>query len=129
MREIKFRAWDGVKMSQNSKSIAEIAEDGIITRDPNKLTFLQFTGIKDKNGKEIYEGDYYQVAKNVIYKVVFVGEPKEFVDEALMGGFGLEHCFKEDCLFGFDTYAIEHGEVIGNIYEHEYLLHENKNGK
>jgi len=57
MREIKFRAWDGSSMSQNAKTIQEIASVGVQSRDPEKLEWLQYTGLKDKNGKEIYEGD------------------------------------------------------------------------
>lgn len=46
MREIKFRAWDGKTMWE---SISDLDTD---------WTLMQFTGLKDKNGKEIYEGDY-----------------------------------------------------------------------
>lgn len=50
-REIKFRAWDGKKMFDpifiNTKTCTEI--------DGNFL--MQYTGLKDKNGVEIYEGD------------------------------------------------------------------------
>jgi hypothetical protein len=64
MRELKFRAWDGEVMSRPfiledaayegfPKPVVD--DNGEARTDP--ITFLQFTGLKDKNGKEIYEGD------------------------------------------------------------------------
>ncbi len=63
MREIKFRAWDttGDKWITNiilyfeNNILNNIIEFGIGIKDKVKL--MQFTGLKDKNGKEIYEGD------------------------------------------------------------------------
>ena len=67
-REIKFRAWDGNRMAYQG-------EDGWFSTNldttkyknqclqlpsaikDEKITVMQYTGLKDKNGKEIYEGD------------------------------------------------------------------------
>lgn len=105
-REIKFRAWDGISMSQNTKMIKEIADGGIKSRDIDRLTFLQYTGLKDKNGKEIYEGDI----------ILICGQKHEVKYEG---------CF-------FDAYPLlsyantlyryhDESEVIGNIYENPEL--------
>lgn len=58
MREIKFRAWDGEEMY-----VPEIQpdEEGCPINEWfgsfKNVTLMQYTGLKDKNGKEIYEGD------------------------------------------------------------------------
>jgi uncharacterized phage protein (TIGR01671 family) len=63
-REIKFRAWDTENKLSDGRFIMWYQDDQCITigdcyrigtRDGNSL--MQFTGLKDKNGKEIYEGD------------------------------------------------------------------------
>jgi uncharacterized phage protein (TIGR01671 family) len=63
MREIKFRAWDGRKMNYNP--FISDGSDGGETSSVyinvaiacNDEELMQYTGLKDKNGKEIYEGD------------------------------------------------------------------------
>lgn len=123
-RIIKFRAWD-----KNNKRFIESGDMllGNIVGWKNTKEFevgatsdfeiIQFTGLHDKNGKEIYEGDLFQVAKNRIYEVVFT--TKGEYDE-IQCGFGLRS--KDIPDFIIDTYAVNEGEIIGNIYENLELL-------
>ena len=128
MREIKFRAWDKVK----GVMIYEDSEDNdfLIGLDGNvgsyddddggkiglhehwykaDVELMQFTGLKDKNGKEIYEGD--------IVKSNLIGENRlswvNFWDGCFtVEGSGLAAL----------AYKIFGWEIIGNIYEHSNLL-------
>ena len=64
MREIKFRAWDGSRMwdkteiAVGNNDLFEILNDhNAVELFSEAFELMQYTGLKDKNGKEIYEGD------------------------------------------------------------------------
>ena len=63
MREIKFRAWcEGKTMFPNSKRLLMVKRDfGEVWNKGDGIIWMQFTGLLDKNGKEIYEGDILQL--------------------------------------------------------------------
>lgn len=77
----------------------------------DEKTVGQYTVLKDKNGKEIYEGD-----------IVRLEQWRPSINEVLFnrGGF----CFRssKDDTFYPDGKYLEEGEVIGNIYDHPELL-------
>ena len=66
MREIKFRVWDGKRMFVEQLYSEGYWYDIQWPANIQQGTYLmQYTGLKDKNGKEIYEGDVIRVGDNV----------------------------------------------------------------
>ena len=125
MREIKFRAWHKEK-----KIISEVLGIDILHKeiffsngdvdyceisDFKYIELMEYTGVKDKNGKEIYEGDIFHIGSKKILYVV------EWIDCGLKG-----RQIRNKSWIGLN-YWKEDIEVIGNIYENPELLKENNN--
>lgn len=117
MREIKFRGW---YTNALGNIMLEPEFHGPINKifndNRNRVVYMQYTGLKDKNGREIYEGDIldsesegYPFVKNWVGVVKFIDG--SFLLENLQGTDG-------DWLF---NESVER-EVIGNIYENPELL-------
>jgi hypothetical protein len=108
MREIKFRFWNGKKMLRDYKDAS--IWNGLLVCEGDTIP-LQFTGLKDKNGKEIYEGDLltgHDLPKRNPFKVKYDVE---------MCMFTMPYSYCKDDL-----------EIIGNIYENsELFAQENHN--
>jgi len=121
MREIKFRAWTGEHMVYFSLFDPDL--DGayhiIYQEYLEGKSVMQFTGLKDKNGKEIYEGDICRyrwyindndIAEEIIDKV-------EFTDGSFM--FHVSPLWEwRKTQKPWDILL----EIIGNIYENPELL-------
>lgn len=116
-REIKFRAWcEKLGMVCNVLSIDFLNKDVLVVYDETRANqlvlhegefeLLQFTGLFDKQGVEVYEGD--------IVKIRYVSRPIEVIYSTILASFliGNEHRFT----------ALQDIEVIGNIYENRELL-------
>jgi uncharacterized phage protein (TIGR01671 family) len=117
MREIKFRAWKKDGRQKNGGTMLshdELTDDygHVCVTSREDLHVMQYTGLKDKNGKEIYEGDVVRVKgmAHEIYQVVF--SRASFVLEEVQGAYYVRISMQ-------DEYQME---VIGNIYENPDLL-------
>lgn len=110
MREIKFRAWDGGQFWYSNKFLH--FDNGCHVCDIKNAPFEydaieQYTGLKDKNGVEIYEGDKITDGTQLMF-VVWSEENGCF---DLMEGFG----FGDIVLFS--EYQKDVLEVVGNVHE------------
>ena len=110
MREIKFRGWDEGMMVPWD----DLKEWECNLSELNELRLMQYTGLKDKNGKEIYEGDVLTTGDVYLYKVVWEDFGFDLIHQ--YGRWGplsrfpkLLEDFSKDC------------EIIGNIYENTEL--------
>ena len=122
MREIKFRGWDKelnfminikrYKIDFNGQVLFD-NNDKELYNQTNKIELMQYTGLKDKNGVEIYEGDIikdgsrlWKIEISPIYGIFFI----------LTKG-GHSRCYGD-----FGSYLVDEFKVIGNIYENPELL-------
>lgn len=104
MREIKFRAWNGKEMHYNTSHL-ELWKK-------KQYEIMQYTGLKDKNGKEIYEGDL--MLSDGTEGIVIFNEG-EFVV--------LENTDDDDkTTWPMRCWCGDEGEVIRNIYNDSHLL-------
>ncbi|PGX01704.1 hypothetical protein COE40_19245 [Bacillus cereus] len=121
MREIKFRAWSKVAnmflditgFETEKGKIYGLFHDGDYIPCDEDIHLMQYTGLKDKNGKEIYEGDIVQISGHPFQGSIDIDGNYEVGYNELM----------ELCCGGWYLHRMRHwAEVIGSIYENPELL-------
>ena len=129
-REIKFRAWDKKTNSwyDDSNQHLVINLDGTLTNCWNgelmedyteRIILLPFTGLKDKNGVEIYEGDIVQIKDHS-----FQREPDGYTGIEIDGFYPVTYTESMELVAGqwLLMHQLPYVTVIGNIYENPELL-------
>ena len=124
MREIKFRAWDikrkGMEYIDDlywfeEEGVHEI-EDGKARGAYATYEIMQYTGLKDKNGRGIYEGDIVRVP---------AGYGGDYRYPEYLGAVSYQvNEFVVECGECFQDFQWSELEVIGNVHEHPELLHD-----
>lgn len=119
MRTLKFRAWNPVDMEMISDPLVYDSvgiNDNFENFKRDEYYMMQFTGLTDKNGKDIYESDLLKSGRTgLIYRVEWdndIGQEARFI----------ARCTEPKKDFIMAPYSWGENEIIGNIYQNKDLL-------
>lgn len=142
MMEIKFRAWDkNTSTMFEHEELLRCGHYDLILNSEIDYDLMQFTGLRDRNGKEIYEGDivkmhsefYNQFGdegnnldRDYIGEVVFIPSKGACIKNIkwychLSDTYGTDKRYKQ--------ITARRSDVIGNVHENPELLTVNKTGR
>ena len=132
MREIKFRTWlqhekemsEVLVLDNQEEKVFVVRKDGAAGwRMFADIELTQYTGLKDRNGTEIYDGDYIRYSTRTINGSIYTHVCRVFQHES--GTWRIEGYHEDN--HSYETKGTVYAahlicEVIGNIYEHNHLL-------
>ena len=135
MREIKFRAWDKKHKLISPVGRIDFGKTALIYQPVetendiewtgedvplDRLELMQFTGLKDKNGKEIYEGDIIEFEEPIMESAVLKC-PIVFWEGMFVAEWDENSRVNRFTLDEINRHSDTDFEVIGNIYENPDL--------
>ena len=121
MREIKFRAWD---KKEKYMFVPHCGTDDInkeIKEAQEMYELMQYTWLKDKNGKEIYEGDYLLSTdrwQKERFKWIVIWDVARFC----VNYKNLKNKTSTELTWVSEPWILENWEIIWNIYENSELI-------
>lgn len=132
MREHKYRAWHkqeqkmyevssiyfGVQygMGHSDRSnLVDLRDKSKSYREGEYIELMEYTGLKDKHGKEGYKDDLVKMFDRSLFQIVWNDHYARFQLELVKG---------EEIKKVYDMGMLQMGEIIGNIYEQPELLNE-----
>ena len=126
MKEYKFRYWDTFDKKEPKMVYFNFNKLLAGTVYPGKETVMQYTGLTDKNGKDIYEGDIVSYLDGNEWSTESGYECEEFLNRGVIN-FDTEYArYDVTNKEGVDYEDVFEGggdfEVLGNIYENPELL-------
>lgn len=127
-RELKLKAWDKFNKVMHDVLLIDFLNNmadvsvGKIELDLSQLELLQYTGLKDKNGVEIYEGDIVQIKDHSFQK-----KPGDYTGIEIDGFYPVTYTERMELVAGqwLLMHQLPYITVVGNIYENPELLEEN----
>ncbi|MGC2982438.1 YopX family protein [Enterococcus faecalis] len=137
----KFRAWDKNTNDMVDVKTIDLEKDGSIgcivdyngiNLDVSECVLMQYTGLKDKNGVEIFEGDVVKVTDGESEEDSYISIVKNYSNEGYPA-FDIEYPptyhYDSNVLSAIMCNVFETIEVIGNIYEDGDLLNDSEDTK
>ena len=125
MREIKFRAWDKLNEIMCGVEVLDFVNKNVVLSSPaygviafKDIELLEYTGLKDKNGKNPCEADLAMDNCGVIYRVIWVKDEAKFTLK-------LEHSHPtSDFEIELSAWNLLLFKIIGNIFQNPELSKE-----
>jgi len=133
MREIKFRVWDkSVPANTSKEELANpsgmmipwhyvIESTYLLSALRGDYPLMQYTGLKDKNGVEIFEGDIVSYPNRDCSGAVKFGTYEHDTIEQFIAGTGFYFEYSNH-VQPLHTSCVQALEILGNIYQHPTLL-------